>query len=188
MQALLPASIRASHWASCGSLCWAALRWRCGMAACESGIMLTKVSWLYWSGHHLTLTVAMVQTSNSISHAAWGCEQLSFQETACTISISGCTHLTKALHAALCLHCTQKSVMPPAGGNVITALFASLLAGFALGQASPIIQFFVAGGLASSCTPGAADSGTVATTEADGLASTLKPVPAVDGNFAVNIR
>eukprot|EP00891_Asterochloris_glomerata_P005017 jgi/Astpho2/5017/Aster-05951 len=31
------------------------------------------------------------------------------------------------------------------GGNVITALFASLLAGFALGQASPIIQFFVAG-------------------------------------------
>ena len=56
---------------------------------------------------------------------------------------------------------------------MITSLFASLLAGFALGQASPIIQFFVAGELSSKYTPGAADGGASAMTEAGGLASNL---------------
>lgn len=31
----------------CGLLCWAALRWHCGMAACVSGIMHIKVSWQF---------------------------------------------------------------------------------------------------------------------------------------------
>ena len=76
----------------------------------------------------------------------------------------------------------------PAGGNVITALFASLLAGFALGQASPIIQFFVAGELPSNYMPAPAVNRNLAMIGTGGLPSNLTLDPAVDGNFALTNR